>query len=107
MTPKEQILNVAKSRPKNTKKTTPADTKSVGPSEADPLGWSEDVVTIAHHRRKLNTLLASDPVAKSLEIQLLGLPGTPVSPLPRLRTVTEAVNVLVTLLREVNKAAGM
>ena len=57
---------------------------------------------MAYHRHKLDTLLASDPVATALEIRPLGQLGGTVSPLPPFRTVT----ALVTLLRESNMVAG-
>uniref|UniRef100_A0AAV1UL84 Carrier domain-containing protein n=1 Tax=Peronospora matthiolae TaxID=2874970 RepID=A0AAV1UL84_9STRA len=79
----------------------------MGPAQAGPLAGSEDAVTIAYQRRKLYTKLASDPVAKTLEIKLLGQLGGPVSPLPRLRTVIEVATSLRTLVCEANMAAGM
>ena len=96
----------AESKPKHSKTKAPATSKSTNPVPAGPPAWSDDAITIAYHRRKLDTLLASDPVAKLLEIQLLGELGGPVSPIPQLQTVTEAVTALVTLLREENMVAG-
>ena len=104
--PQPKNPKIAKSKSKQAKTKTPVNTKPVGPANPGITTWSDDAITMAYHRHKLDTLLASDPVATALEIRPLGQLGGPVSPLPPLRTVTEAVTALVTLLHESNMVAG-
>ncbi|CAH0522648.1 unnamed protein product [Peronospora belbahrii] len=84
----------------------PDDTKSVGPLTSGPLTWSEADVTMAYHRLKHDSFLESDPVTKALEIRLLGQLSGPVSTLPKVRMVADAITALVTLLREAGMVAG-
>ena len=100
--PQPKNSNTAKSKSKQAKTKTPVTNKPVAPTKSGLTTWSDDAVTMAYHRHKLDTLLASDPVATALEIRPLGQLGGTVSPLPPFRTVT----ALVTLLRESNMVAG-
>ncbi|CAH0474366.1 unnamed protein product [Peronospora belbahrii] len=58
------------------------------------------------NQSKLDVFLESDPVTRALEIRLLCQLNEPVSTLPKLRTVTNAITALVTLLREAGMVAG-
>ncbi|CAI5701227.1 unnamed protein product [Peronospora effusa] len=84
----------------------PGNTKSIGPEKAGMASWADADVTRAYHQRNLNAFLESDPVAKILEIRQLGQLTGPVSTLSRLHSVTDAITVLVTMLREANMVAG-
>ena len=93
-------------KPAAFKMKAPGDTKSVGPASLSPSTWSDTDVTEVYRRRKLESFLVSDPVAKTLEIGLLGQIEGPVSTLPQPQTIAEAITALVTLLREANMVAG-
>ena len=103
---KKEINKIAQSKPAKLRMKAPGNTKSTGPDMSGPSTWSDADVTMVYHRRKLDVFLESDPVIQSLDIQLLWRLGGPVSTLPRLQTVTDAITALVTLLREAGMVAG-
>ncbi|CAI5706022.1 unnamed protein product [Peronospora farinosa] len=104
--PKKQQSKIAQSKPTKFRMKAPGNTKSIGPEKAGLASWTDADVTRTYHQRKLNAFLESDPFAKILEIRQLGQLTGPVSTLPRLHSVTDAITALVTMLREANMVAG-
>ncbi|CAI5716688.1 unnamed protein product [Peronospora effusa] len=104
--PNKQQTKIAQSKPTKFRMKAPGNTKSIGREKSGLALWSDADVTKAYHNLKLKAFLESDPVAKSLEIQLLGQLTGPVSTLSQLQTVTDAITALFTLLRDSNKVAG-
>ncbi|CAI5709105.1 unnamed protein product [Peronospora effusa] len=104
--PNKQQTKIAQSKPTKFPIKAPRKTKSIGPEKSGLASWTDADVMRAYHQLKLNAFLESDPVVKTLEIRQLGQLTGPVSTLPRLHSVTDAITALVTLLREANMVAG-